>query len=85
MEINTSLDWPEVSAKLRENGHKVGGDPKFQKMLAHLNDMVRVLSNLEVDIRRTKKIPSSYNPLVTKINEEIAEVEMILMLAALYK
>ena len=85
MKIQTSLDWSEVSGKLRENGNKIGTDPKFQKMLAHLDNLVKDLSNIEVEIRRTHKIPSSHESLVTKINEEIAEVEMILMLAALYK
>lgn len=85
MEIASSLDWANVSAKLRENASAVGSDPKFNKMLKHLDELVRVISNLEVEIRRTKKIPSNYYSLVSKVNEEIAEVEMILMLAALYK
>lgn len=85
MHISSSLDWPDVSTKLRQNGHKVGADPKFGKMLKHLDDLVRQLSNIEVDIRRTRKIPSTYSELVAKINNEINEVEMILMMSALYK
>ena len=85
MQISSSLDWPNVSTKLRQNGYKVGADPKFGKMLRHLDDLVRKLSNMEVDIRRTRKIPSTYPELVAKINDEIYEIEMILMMSALHK
>lgn len=84
MNINSSLDWTEVRSKLRENANRIGGDPRFQKMLTHLENLVRDLSNLEVDIRRTRKIPARYPELLAKINEEIGEVEMILMMSALY-
>jgi hypothetical protein len=85
MHITSSLDWDQVRSKLRQNGYKVGADPKFSKMLTHLDNLVRTLSNMEVDIRRTRKIPSSYQELVTKINDEIYEIEMILMMSALHK
>jgi hypothetical protein len=85
MQITSSLDWDGVRSKLRQNGYKVGADPKFSKMLTHLDNLVRTLSNMEVDIRRTRKIPNTYHELIAKINDEIHEVEMILMMSALYK
>jgi len=85
MEITCSLDWGDVHTKLRQNGYKVGADPKFGLLLKNVDNLVRKLSNMEVDIRRTRKIPSTYSELVAKINEEIREIEMILMVSALYK
>ena len=85
MEIRTSLDWAEVSSELRTIGNKTHRDPKLNKLLNNIGEMVRVASNMEIEIRRKQSIPSKYTDLIAKINEEIQNLEMLLLMATLAK
>jgi hypothetical protein len=85
MQITNSLDWDKVSWNLKSIGSKAHNDPKFAKVLTNVGCMVRELSNMEVEARRTKKLPSKYRELLAQINEEIENLEMLIMLAALAK
>lgn len=86
MQIDSSLDWPEVSAQLRKIGRNAANDPRLVRVLANIGKDVTKLSNMEVDARRNKRPPNlQYKELLSKINESITELEMLLMIAALGK
>jgi len=85
MEIRTSLDWAGVSSELRTIGNKAHRDPKLNKLLNNIGEMVKVASNMEIEIRRKQSIPSKYTDLIAKINEEIQNLEMLLLMATLAK
>jgi hypothetical protein len=86
MEIHSSLDWSDVSSRLRQIGNRATNRPGLSRILANIGDNVKLLGNMEVEFRRTRRVSSvQYQELLTKVNTDIQELEMILMMAALCK
>jgi len=85
MEIRTSMDWADVSRELGKIGRRASPDPKLTKLLHNIGEMVRKASNMEIEIRRRRVIPIAYTELIAKINEEIRNLEMLLLMATLAK
>lgn len=87
MQLNSSLDWPDISYNLRKIGMRsVMQTGQLTKYLSNISTLVTKLGNMEVELRRTKRPPNAqYNELVAQINESITELEMLLMMQALSK
>jgi len=86
LEIQSSLDWSKTETEIRKLGRMLPmfeGDVK--KILNRVNDMVRELSQLEVDARNTRS-PSAQrlcSQKVTKINEEIKQIQKFHLMSTL--
>lgn len=88
MDIKTALDWPKVEAVLRENGCNLKDyEHRNQvfKIIRNLDKMVSQLSKLELEARRSPfKSNQRVNEQLTKVNEEINNLEQWLTLLLLY-
>jgi hypothetical protein len=84
MKIDTSLDWQNVHTILRTQMRNVGYNPDLQRMLNNITNMVTELSKVEVDARR-KRIQSTVDEKIDKINQAIDHLEKILVIANLMK
>lgn len=88
LEIKTSLDWSKTETEIRKLGKMLpmfDGDVK--KILNRVNDMVRELSQLEVEARGTRS-PSAQrlcSQKVTKINEELKQIQKFHLMSMLTK
>jgi hypothetical protein len=88
LEIKTSLDWSKTETEIRKLGRMLpmfDGDVK--KILNRVNDMVRELSQLEVEARGTRS-PSAQrlcSQKVTKINEELKQIQKFHLMSMLTK
>ena len=82
MQIQTALDWQEVSSKIHSDLHSLGYNPDLQKMFSNVQLMVTELSKLEVDARRNHNTLRVDECLV-KINEAIDRLEKLLLIAKL--
>ena len=86
LEIQSSLDWSKTETEIRKLGRMLPmfeGDVK--KILNRVNDMVRELSQLEVDARNTRS-PSAQrlcSQKVAKINEEIKQIQKFHLMSTL--
>jgi len=87
MQLNSSLDWTDISYNLRKIGiRSVMQTGQLTKYLSNISTQVAKLGNMEVELRRTKRPPGQqYKDLVAQINESITELEMLLMMSALSK
>jgi len=84
MKIDTSLDWHHVHTILRNQMRNVGYNPDLQRMLNNITNMVTELSKTEVDARR-KRMQSTIDEKIDKINQAIDNLEKILVIANLMK
>ena len=84
MKIENSLDWQEVSAKLRTDLHSIGYNYDLQKMFNNLQLMVTELSKLEVDGRRIRSTTFTQSE-VDKINKAIDHLEKLILMGLLMK
>ena len=87
MQINSSLDWSDVSTQLRKIGRSATQDPRLSKVLQNIHNDVKILANMEIEARRRRQLTSTivqYQEMLTKINSNIEELEMLHMMAALY-
>jgi hypothetical protein len=88
LEIKTSLDWSKTETEIRKLGRMLPmfeGDVK--KILNRVNDMIRELSQLEVEARGTRS-PSAQrlcSQKVTKINEELKQIQKFHLMSMLTK
>ena len=88
LEIKTSLDWSKTETEIRKLGRMLpmfDGDVK--KILNRVNDMVRELSQLEVEARGTRS-PSAQrlcSQKVAKINEELKQIQKFHLMSMLTK
>ena len=84
MQIQTALDWQEISAQIRRDLDRVGYNPDLKKMFNNLQLMVTELSKLEVDGRRLRAKDYTQNQ-VEKINKAIDHLEKLILMGLLMK
>jgi hypothetical protein len=84
MKIETSLDWSAVDKKLRDNLNKLDYNHDLHKMHKNIGEMIRDLSRLEVDARRTNNRSAS-NAMRDKINAAISRLDALILMAILMR
>ena len=84
MQIQTALDWQEVSAQIRRDLDRVGYNPDLKKMFNNIQLMVTELSKLEVNGRRIRSTDCTQSQ-VEKINKAIDHLEKLILMGLLMK
>ena len=84
MQIQTALDWQEVSSKIHSDLHRLGYNPDLQKMFSNVQLMVTELSKLEVNGRRLKSNTFTQTQ-VEKINQAKDHLEKLILMGLLMK
>ena len=84
MQIQTALDWQEVSAQIRRDLDRVGYNPDLKKMFNNIQLMVTELSKLEVNGRRLRATNYTQTQ-VEKINKAIDHLEKLILMGLLMK
>lgn len=82
MQIQTALDWNQVSLDLKRQLSTIGYNPDLQKMFKNIDSMVTDLSKLEVSSRRYQKTNLTVDK-VAKINTAINHLEKLILMAKL--
>jgi phage host-nuclease inhibitor protein Gam len=88
IQIRTSLDWAKTELELRKLGRML---PMFEadikRIINHVSDMVRELSQLEVEARnnRSRSLAAKCESKATRINEELKQVQKFHLMAMLTK
>jgi len=88
MQIQTSLDWAKTETELRKLGRML---PMFEadikRIINHVSNMVKELSQLEVEARntRSKSLAAKCQSKVSRINEELKQVQKFHLMAMLTK
>ena len=86
IEIKSSLDWSKTETELRKLGNML---PMFRadvvRITKHVNDMVKELSQLEVQARntRSRSLVAQCESKVEKINEELKQVQKFHLMSML--
>jgi hypothetical protein len=84
MQIQTALDWQEVSDRLKTDLHRIGYNPDLKKMYDNIQLMVTELSKLEVNGRRLRTTNFTQTE-VDKINKAIDHLEKLILMGLLMK
>jgi len=84
MQIQTALDWQEVSDKLKTDLHTIGYNPDLKKMHTNIQLMVTELSKLEVNGRRLRTTNFTQTH-VDGINKAIDHLEKLILMGLLMK
>ena len=84
MQIQTALDWQEVSDRLKTDLHRMGFNPDLKKMYDNIQLMVTELSKLEVNGRRIRSTTYTQSQ-VEKINKAIDHLEKLILMGLLMK
>ena len=84
MQIQTALDWQEISAQIRRDLDRVGYNPDLKKMFNNIQLMVTELSKLEVNGRRIRSTDYTQSQ-VEKINKAIDHLEKLILMGLLMK
>ena len=75
-EITTSLDWAEVSIQLENAAKRMKRyGPEMLKISSNIGDMVKKLSEEEINCRRQGRQTRQHQELLAKINTEITQFE----------
>ena len=82
MKIENSLQWDQVRRELRVQIDNLPYDPSIRRMVKNIDVMVTELSKIEVEARRTK-VSYYADAQLTKINDAIAAINKILVIAIL--
>ena len=83
-EITTSLDWAEVSIQLENAAKRMKRyGPEMLKISSNIGDMVKLLSEEEINCRRMGKQTRQHQELLTKINQEILQFEQYITFGVL--
>ena len=86
LEIKNSLDWPKVETEIRKLKKTV---PMFEADLKrvsnHIGSLVTELSQLEVKARstRSRSVTEDCSKKVSKINEELKQIQKYHLMAVL--
>jgi len=84
MQIETSLDWQKVHAKLIKLAEGTGQHQKdMKKILGNIETMIINLSIEEIQCRKKQKQTKRHQEMVTKINEEISNYEQMITFGTL--
>lgn len=84
MQIQTALDWQEVSDRLKTDLHRIGYNPDLKKMYDNIQLMVTELSKLEVNGRRIRSTDYTQTQ-VDNINKAIDHLEKLILMGLLMK
>jgi hypothetical protein len=82
MEIKTSLDWMQVSIPLLEQQNALPYNRDLHKMYRNIGNMVKELSQLEVEARRLNA-PYMTAEKIAEINSAIDRLEKLMLMAKL--
>jgi predicted nuclease with RNAse H fold len=88
LQIKNSLDWSKTETEIRKLGNML---PMFQadikRITNRVSDMVRELSQLEVEARntRSRSYANDCSRKVEKINEELKQLQKFHLMALLNK
>jgi cob(I)alamin adenosyltransferase len=88
LEIKTSLDWAKTETELRKLGNML---PMFEadikRIINHVSDMVKELSQLEVEARntRSRSMVARCESKTARINEQLKQVQKFHLMAMLTK
>ena len=88
IQIQTSLDWSKTETELRKLGNML---PMFEadikRIINRVNDMVKELSQLEVEARntRSRSLVTKCSSKAARINEELKQVQKFHLMAMLTK
>ena len=86
LEIKSSLDWAKTETELRKLGNML---PMFKadikRIIDHVGDMVRELSQLEVEARntRSRSLAAKCESKAAKINEELKQIQKFHLMSML--
>lgn len=84
MQLNNSLDWQKIEKDLLQTIFDLGYNRDLHRIFANIKQMITVLSQLEVESRRTKKDYLVQEQL-NKINESLKQINKFIMLLRLSK
>ena len=84
MQIQTALDWQEVSIQISKDLNSIGYNPDLKKMYNNIQLMVTELSKLEVNGRRLRTTNYTQSQ-VEKINKAIDHLEKLILMGLLMK
>lgn len=83
-EITTSLDWASVSIELENAAKRMKRyGPEMLQISSNIGDMVKRLSEEEINCRRMGKQTRQHQELLTKINQEILQFEQYITFGVL--
>jgi hypothetical protein len=80
--ISNSLDWSPIADSLKSKSKNFAHYGEIRKMINNIGTQVTVLSNLEVECRRTGST-TKLGPLLAEINRDIEMVSDYILVAAL--
>ena len=82
--INQSLDWTKVQIALEQPAKKLKRYSSDMLLISNnIGNLVKTLSEEEINCRRLGKQTKKHQELLTKINEEINMYEQLLTFAVL--
>ena len=84
MRVETSLDWPGVERTLQKNLSQLDYNHDLHKMHKNIGEMIRELSRLEVDARRTRNRTAA-NAQRDKINASISHLDRLIVMAMIMR
>ena len=83
-EITTSLDWASVSIELENAAKRMKRHgSEMLKISSNIGDMVKLLSEEEINCRRIGKQTRQHQELLIKINQEILQFEQYITFGVL--
>jgi hypothetical protein len=87
MRIDNSIEWSNVRTKLFQSAHN--NMPEFihdaKRMLTNIDDEVKQLSIMEIEVRSGRRRSSAVEPMITAINSKIKTFEKFYMIALMAK
>jgi hypothetical protein len=87
MRIDNSIEWSNVRTKLYQSAHT--NMPEFihdaKRMLTNIDDEVKDLSIMEIEVRAGRRRSSAVEPILTAINNKIKTFEKFYMIALMAK
>jgi hypothetical protein len=87
MRIDNSIEWNIVRTKLYQSAHN--NMPEFihdaKRMLTNIDNEVKELSIMEIEVRSGRRRISAVEPIVIGINSKIKTFEKFYMIALMAK
>jgi hypothetical protein len=87
MKINNSVEWSTVRTKLQQSAQN--NMPEFihdaKKILQTIDDDVRNLSIMEVEVRAGRRRDNALTPMLEQVNTKIKTYEKFYMIALMAK
>lgn len=87
MRIGNSVEWSSVRTKLQQSAQN--NMPEFihdaKKILQTIDEDVRDLSKMEVEVRSGRRRDNALEPMLEKVNNKIKTYEKFYMIALMAK